>query len=83
MTDLPEFAQKGINLASPRLGAEVIFATDDFFADKSRMLQDAPAVFITDKYDNHGKWMDGWESRRRRNGGRRRRGSELAFPSGR
>lgn len=69
MTDLPEFAQKGINLASPRLGAEVIFATDDFFADKSRMLQDAPAVFITDKYDNHGKWMDGWESRRRRNGG--------------
>lgn len=69
MTDIPEFARTGINLATPRLGAEVIFATDDFFADKSRLLQDAPAVFITDKYDNNGKWMDGWESRRRRNGG--------------
>jgi allantoicase len=33
------------------------------------MLQDAPAVFIPDKYDDHGKWMDGWETRRRRNGG--------------
>ena len=33
------------------------------------MLQDAPAVFIPDKYDDHGKWMDGWETRRRRDGG--------------
>jgi allantoicase len=69
MTDLPEFARNGINLASPRLGAEAIYATDDFFADKSRMLQDAPAVWLEDKYDNNGKWMDGWESRRRRQGG--------------
>ena len=33
------------------------------------MLADAPPVFVTDKYDDHGKWMDGWESRRRRDGG--------------
>ncbi len=33
------------------------------------MLQDAPAIFIDDKFDDHGKWMDGWESRRRRDGG--------------
>ena len=26
-------------------------------------------VFIEDKYDEHGKWMDGWESKRRRDGG--------------
>jgi allantoicase len=65
----PEFASKCLNLASPRLGAEAISASDDFFADKSRMLQDAPAVFIPDKYDGNGKWMDGWESRRRRGGG--------------
>jgi allantoicase len=64
----PDFT-KAINLASPRLGAEALFATDDFFADKSRMLQDQPAVFIADKYDNNGKWMDGWESKRRRQGG--------------
>ena len=69
MSELPEFARNGINLASPRLGAEAIYATDDFFADKSRMLQDAPAVWLEDKYDNNGKWMDGWESRRRRQGG--------------
>jgi allantoicase len=66
---LPDFAAKCLNLASPRLGAEAIHASDDFFADKSRMLQDAPAIFIPDKYDENGKWMDGWESRRRRGGG--------------
>jgi allantoicase len=33
------------------------------------MLADAAPVFIPDKYDEHGKWMDGWESRRRRDGG--------------
>ena len=65
----PTFTRTAINLASPRLGAEALYATDDFFADKARMLQDAPAVFIPDKYDNNGKWMDGWESKRRRNGG--------------
>lgn len=69
MSDLPAFAVNAINLASARLGAAALTATDDFFADKSRLLQDPPAVFITDKYDENGKWMDGWESRRRRQGG--------------
>ncbi|MDC6641807.1 hypothetical protein OEZ79_26975, partial [Leclercia adecarboxylata] len=32
-------------------------------------LNPEPAVFIPGKYDDHGKWMDGWETRRRRNGG--------------
>ena len=67
--ELPEFALDYVNLASARLGASVIQVTDEFFADKARMLQDTPAVFIPDKYDAHGKWMDGWETRRRRNGG--------------
>ena len=58
-----------INLASAGLGAQAIFATDDFFAPVERMLYDAPAVFIPDKYDDHGKWMDGWESRRKRGPG--------------
>ena len=66
---LPEFAHNKINLASLRLGAGVIFATDDFFADKCRMIADAPPQFDPDKYDTHGKYMDGWESRRRRQGG--------------
>jgi allantoicase len=66
---LPGFARHAINLASPRLGAEAIHATDEFFADKSRMLSDAPPAFDPDKYDDNGKYMDGWESKRRRQGG--------------
>ncbi|MCB1380551.1 MAG: allantoicase [Alphaproteobacteria bacterium] len=67
--DFPSFARNSINLASPRLGAKAIFATDDFFADKSRMLSDALPSFDPDRYDENGKYMDGWESRRRRSGG--------------
>jgi allantoicase len=55
-----------VNLAQPRLGAEVVFATDDFFADKARLIDPAPPVFVPGKYDENGKWMDGWESRRKR-----------------
>ncbi len=43
-----------------------MFATDDFFADKARLIDPAPPAFIPGKYDDHGKWMDGWESRRKR-----------------
>ena len=66
---IPDFAFDYANLASARLGASVIEVTDEFFADRQRMLQDTPAVFIPDKYDDNGKWMDGWETRRRRHGG--------------
>ena len=58
-----------INLANAHLGAEVLYATDDFFAPKERLLNPAEPVFIADKYDENGKWMDGWESRRRRTAG--------------
>ena len=61
-----DFTQQWPNLASAKAGAEALFATDDFFADKSRMLNDDDAVFIEGKYDDNGKWMDGWESRRKR-----------------
>lgn len=55
-----------VNLAQPRLGADVVYATDDFFADKARLIDSAEPVFIPGKYDDNGKWMDGWESRRKR-----------------
>ena len=58
-----------INLANERLGAEAIFSTDDFFGPMQRMLNPAEPMFIPDKFDEHGKWMDGWESRRKRGGG--------------
>ena len=65
----PEFTRGKVNLASARLGAAALYATDEFFAPVERMLNDNPAVFIDDKYDDHGKWMDGWESRRKRSPG--------------
>lgn len=55
-----------IDLAQPRLGGQVVYATDDFFADKARLIDPAEPVFIPGKYDDNGKWMDGWESRRKR-----------------
>ncbi|MEG3696335.1 allantoicase, partial [Vibrio coralliirubri] len=49
-----------INLADEKLGAEATFATDDFFADKSRLLSHAAPEWKDDLYDDNGKWMDGW-----------------------
>jgi len=57
---------KWIQLEQPRLGTRVTFATDEFFAAKERLIEPGEPVFIDDKYDDHGKWMDGWESRRKR-----------------
>ena len=58
-----------VNLASPKLGSFGVRANDEFFAPLSRMLSDHEPVFIPDKYDDHGKWMDGWETKRRRTPG--------------
>ncbi len=66
---LPEWAARAVNLADPRLGASALHASDDFFADVARMLNPDAAVFIPGKYDDHGKWMDGWETRRKRGTG--------------
>lgn len=61
----PEFTQL-IDLASGRLGGLPIYANDEFFAEKENLVQPGRGVFIADKYTDRGKWMDGWESRRKR-----------------
>src|SRR5947208_14494308 len=66
---LPDFARLWIDLAQLRLGGAAIEASDEFFAPKERLLNPEPAVFIPGKYDENGKWMDGWESRRKRGEG--------------
>jgi allantoicase len=55
-----------IDLAAERLGGAVLWATDDFFAEKENLLKPQEAIFIDGKYTDRGKWMDGWESRRKR-----------------
>jgi allantoicase len=65
----PAFTERYVNLASASLGAVATTASDEFFAAKERMLQDSAPVFHPDEYDSNGKWMDGWETRRRRRGG--------------
>jgi len=64
----PAFTQL-IDLASERLGGEVLYATDDFFAEKENLIKPGRGIFIHDKYTDRGKWMDGWESRRKRTEG--------------
>ena len=58
-----------VNLISPKIGSYGVYANDEFFAPLERMLSETDPIFIPDKYDNHGKWMDGWETRRRRTPG--------------
>ena len=60
---------KMINLAEPRLGSKVIFKTDDFFAAASRIINPNPPIFKEGVFDKRGKWMDGWETKRRRKKG--------------
>jgi allantoicase len=55
-----------IDLAQPRLGTKVIYKTDDFFASANRIISPTEPVFKVGVFDKHGKWMDGWESRRKR-----------------
>jgi allantoicase len=58
-----------IDLASERLGGRALSANDEFFAPKENLLKPDRAVFVPDKYTEFGKWMDGWETRRRRTPG--------------
>jgi allantoicase len=58
-----------VDLATERLGGRVLEASNEFFAPKENLLKAAKAVFVEGKYVSTGKWMDGWETRRRRSPG--------------
>ena len=58
-----------IDLASEKLGGAVLVTNDDFFAEKENLVKASAPIFIEGKYTDRGKWMDGWESRRRRTPG--------------
>jgi allantoicase len=55
-----------VDLAAATLGGRAIAASDDFFAAMDNLLVPGRGEFIPGKYTDRGKWMDGWESRRKR-----------------
>ena len=58
-----------VDLASERLGSAAIEANDEFFAPKENLIKPASPVWREGEYTERGKWMDGWETRRRRDDG--------------
>ncbi|BEP11864.1 hypothetical protein acdb102_01750 [Acidothermaceae bacterium B102] len=61
LLDLPD-------LAGERFGGTVVACSDDFFGAAQRLLHSTPPVARKGTFDEHGQWMDGWESSRRRDG---------------
>ncbi len=55
-----------LDLASERFGGVVVAASDEFFAPKDRLISASAPVWREGEYTDRGKWMDGWETRRRR-----------------
>ena len=57
------------DLASRWLGGTVMAASDEAFGDKENLLNPDPPVNEPGRYGNRGEIVDGWETRRRREGG--------------
>lgn len=71
-TNVPETEfgfERYVDLAGERLGGVALASSDEFFAPKENLLREGRARFDPNRYTDRGKWMDGWESRRRRGPG--------------
>ena len=55
-----------IDLAQSRIGSRIVYKTDEFFAPAKRIINPWPPIYKEGVFDKHGKWMDGWETRRKR-----------------
>ncbi len=62
MTDFTDL----IDVAAERLGGSALAANDEFFAPKEDLLKALAPEWREGVYTDRGKWMDGWETRRRR-----------------
>jgi hypothetical protein len=60
--DLPD-------LALDEVGGAALLCNDEFFAEKENLLKPHAAEWKDHVYTDRGKWMDGWETRRRREDG--------------
>lgn len=57
-----------IDLISERVGGRIVACNDEFFAPAQNLIKVEEPV-ANDEYTDRGKWMDGWETRRRREPG--------------
>ncbi|MDQ1620336.1 MAG: allantoicase [Actinomycetota bacterium] len=57
------------DLCDERLGSAVVGRNDEYFALADNLLKPEAPVFVPDLFNKRGKWMDGWETRRRRTPG--------------
>jgi len=72
MTDTDEhlsWSATHIDLLNERYGGQALECNDEFFAPASSLVKRDDPVYIEKKYTDRGKWMDGWETRRRRTEG--------------
>lgn len=58
-----------IDLLSAAVGGRVVECNDEFFAEAVNLIADSAPVWREGEYTDRGKWMDGWETRRRRDEG--------------
>jgi allantoicase len=58
-----------VDLAAAAFGGRALETNDEFFAGMDNLLLPGRGSFIPGKYTDRGKWMDGWESRRKRGPG--------------
>ncbi|XP_037541949.1 allantoicase [Nematolebias whitei] len=64
----PNFLQFN-DLGCEKVGGKVIFATDEWFAPAKNLLKREVPQFVASAFTEFGKWMDGWETRRKRSPG--------------
>jgi allantoicase len=57
------------DLAAEKLGGRTLLCSDDFFGAKENLLMPGRGNFTEDRFTDHGRWVDGWETRRRRDAG--------------
>ncbi|CAH1784999.1 unnamed protein product [Owenia fusiformis] len=68
MASPPHFTELN-DLAVEKNGGKILFATDDWFAVAENLIKSAPAEWKPEAFTEFGKWMDGWETRRKRKPG--------------
>lgn len=56
-------------MAGSAVGGRIVTCNDEFFAAAANLLNRDPPVWREHEFTDRGKWMDGWETRRRREPG--------------